>query len=930
MRRWFLSYNSQDLALMQAFEAALRRKDADARFFFAPKNLRAGGFWLPELAQEIAEATAFILLVGEKGIGPWQAMEYYEALDRRVKQLDFPVVLLLLEGQPAPGLPFLRQLHWVITPDATSEKSLTLVMEAAAGGGAPPGELWRHTAPYRGLSAMTESDADYFFGRGGETAEVLGALAAMPDKLPIVLGNSGVGKSSIAQAGVLAALMRQAWPETVEAAGRWPQAFSESRHWCFLRLKPGTEPVRALVEPFLWTWQFDAVDPKRADLLSSWVSRLIDGKVTLRDLLDATEARYHDELHQPKPPAFLLYIDQGEELYVRAEERQRQRFSEIVARGLGDPRLRAMMSMRADFFGDLMKDEALYAIHRLIKVPPLRKAQLHEVVSRPAQLLSARFETEGLADIITRRTAEDAVKDVGALPLLSYTLDDMWKHMNERGDGVLRLPAQSFELGNVLVDRADTFLASHPNAEDQLRRIFTLKLATVRDGEEPTRRRAFRSEFTGEEWRLVTELADHPNRLLVTATPEGSEACAEVAHEAIFRRWGELRDWIAAEREFLAWKTGLEAARRAWQGTSDSSKDDALLMGVALAQAQSWLGKRREDLPVVDRNFIDQSTKRESKVRARARREQALIYVLLVAIILGLIGLINRAYIEEQVNWYWTMRPYMVAQVRPYVLSPDAERALKPGQAFRECAKDCPMMVVAPAGEFMMGSPPTEKGRMPDEGPQHRVTIARPFAVSKYDVTFNDWDACVSVGGCPREGLAGDVDWGRDTRPVIYVSWDDAQQYVAWLSQMTGKPYRLLSDAEFEYAARAGTQTAYPWGDDIGENNANCVGCGSQWTGSAGTWQTAPVGSFAANRFGLYDMVGNVWKWVQDCYHPNYNGAPTDGLTWPGGDCTARVIRGGSWSDGPQLVRPAFRDRTSTNDRNYTLGFRVGRTLVVP
>jgi formylglycine-generating enzyme required for sulfatase activity len=226
-----------------------------------------------------------------------------------------------------------------------------------------------------------------------------------------------------------------------------------------------------------------------------------------------------------------------------------------------------------------------------------------------------------------------------------------------------------------------------------------------------------------------------------------------------------VRDWIAAEREFLAWKTGLEAARRAWQGTPDSSKDDALLMGVALAQARSWLGKRREDLPVVDRNFIDQSTRRESKVRARARRAQALIYVLLVGIILGLIGLINRTYIEEAVNWYWTMQPYMVAQVRPYVLSPDAERALKPGQAFRECAKDCPEMVVVPAGEFMMGSPPTEKHRMPDEDPQHRVTIARPFAVSKYDVTFNDWDACVSVGGCPREGRAGDVDWGTRHTP---------------------------------------------------------------------------------------------------------------------------------------------------------------------
>jgi hypothetical protein len=319
MRRWFLSYNSQDLGLMETLERALRRKDPEAKVFFAPKSLRVGGLWLPELAREIADATAFLLLVGEKGIGPWQAMEYYEAIDRRVKQHDFPVVLLLLDGQPAPGLPFLRQLHWVITADPKSEKSLALVMEAAAGGGAPPGELWRHTAPYRGLYAMTESDADYFFGRGRETAEVIEVLAATPDKLPTLLGNSGVGKSSLAQAGVLAALMRQAWPETAEAPGAWPQAFNESRRWCFLRLKPGTEPVRALVEPFLWTWQFDAVDPRRAELLSSWVSKLIDGKVTLRDLLDATEARYRDELHQPKPPAFLLYIDQGEELYVRAE-----------------------------------------------------------------------------------------------------------------------------------------------------------------------------------------------------------------------------------------------------------------------------------------------------------------------------------------------------------------------------------------------------------------------------------------------------------------------------------------------------------------------------------------------------------------------------------------------------------------------------------
>ena len=212
-------------------------------------------------------------------------------------------------------------------------------------------------------------------------------------------------------------------------------------------------------------------------------------------------------------------------------------------------------------------------------------------------MLAARFETEGLIDIITRRTAEDSIKDVGALPLLSYTLDDMWTQMVRQGDGILRLPAQSFELGGVLVERADKFLAAHPDAEDALRRVLTLRLATVRDDGEPTRRRAARAEFSQEEWRLVSELADYPNRLLVTIATETGETYAEVAHEAIFRRWNKLREWIAAEREFLVWRSGLEGARRAWQATPDKSKPEALLMGLALAQAQGWLAKRRPDIP---------------------------------------------------------------------------------------------------------------------------------------------------------------------------------------------------------------------------------------------------------------------------------------------------------------------------------------------
>jgi hypothetical protein len=168
MRRWFLSYHSPDQALAERLKAALERKDADARVFFAPSSLRAGRFWSRALAEEIAQTDAFVLLVGEKGVGDWQVLEYDEALEKRVKLPDFPVILVLLEGQTAPGLPFLRRLHWIVTADPASEKDVGRLIDAAQGSGATLGELWRYTSPYRGLAAMEEKDSDYFFGRQRE------------------------------------------------------------------------------------------------------------------------------------------------------------------------------------------------------------------------------------------------------------------------------------------------------------------------------------------------------------------------------------------------------------------------------------------------------------------------------------------------------------------------------------------------------------------------------------------------------------------------------------------------------------------------------------------------------------------------------------------------------------------------------------------
>ena len=247
---------------------------------------------------------------------------------------------------------------------------------------------------------------------------------------------------------------------------------------------------------------------------------------------------------------------------------------------------------------------------------------------------------------------------------------------------------------------------------------------------------------------------------------------------------------------------------------------------------------------------------------------------------------------------------------------PVARPGRAPGTAFRDCT-ECPEMVVVPAGSFMMGSDESSS-----EIPRHRVTIAKPFAVGKYEVTFAEWDACVAAGGCGGH-RPGDEGWGRGRWPVINVSWDDAKAYVRWLNRKTGKQYRLPSEAEWEYAARAGTTTRYSWGDDIGRNRANCDGCGSRWDNE----QTAPAGSFRANVFGLHDVHGNVWEWVEDCWSGNYLGAPADGSAWESGDCSRRVLRGGSWDNRPWFLRSASRSGDGAGNRNDGSGFRVARTL---
>jgi formylglycine-generating enzyme required for sulfatase activity len=388
------------------------------------------------------------------------------------------------------------------------------------------------------------------------------------------------------------------------------------------------------------------------------------------------------------------------------------------------------------------------------------------------------------------------------------------------------------------------------------------------------------------------------------------------------QRADELAIALNTDRAWIKEHTRLGELARRW--LERGKPEEELVRGQDLTDADNWVLRHPREAPAVtaaQQAFLAASraaeidSRRREREQVRRRRRLRLVLGVIVAVGMGYGGWSNRAYLAARFSLLTDAR-------RRRVLTTPREQALKAGDAFKECSR-CPEMVVIAAGRFMMGSPASEQGHKVEERPNHEVTILRPFAVSRFEVTFDEWDACFQVGGCTYQ--PADQGWGRGRHPIINVSWNDARQYAEWISRRTGKRYRLLSEAEWEYSARAASTTAFSWSDEIGRGNASCDGCGSTWDNK----QTAPVGSFAANAFGLHDMLGNVWEWVEDCWHDGYEGAPSDGSAWTAActDDSRRVVRGGSWDDIPSDLRAAARYGGPTGIRNAVNGIRLGRTL---
>jgi formylglycine-generating enzyme required for sulfatase activity len=532
------------------------------------------------------------------------------------------------------------------------------------------------------------------------------------------------------------------------------------------------------------------------------------------------------------------------------------------------------------------------------------------MITGPAARAGLSFEPE-----LPERILDDTGVEPGALPLMAFALQLLYdRRIYDRRSDEGRLTHAAYgNFGGVkgaISQRAEeTFRALDDGPKATLETVFRelVEVDETEGGWVATRRRAPLEKVapTPDARELVGAFTEA--RLLVQGKGEEDAPVVEVSHEALLREWPRLVDWIGKTGEDLAFLRQLRRAAGEWK--EQGRGGDLLWPRRRCRQALGVLDRLRVEPGEPGQPFLDAS-------RWRWRRRAAGVSAVgLVLLILGAsltLGLLGHASFDLQVAW--------VRARIGWVPVPDTVEICGPGPAAK-CTE---------GRSFLMGSPDEDTEGFANERPQHRVTFEQGFRIGVKEVTFAEYDVYAFIQGKPRpsdEGL------GRGNRPVTDVAWEDAVDYAEWLGEWTGETYRLPTEAEWEYAARAGTETRYWWGDDIKEDGqvwANCYGCGSKWDGR----QTAPVGSFEPNPWGLEDTAGNVWEWVEACWHDSYEEspdekAPNDGSAWEEGDCARRVIRGGSWNDRPGDVRSADRAGTGTTpvNRDSGLGFRLAQDL---
>jgi formylglycine-generating enzyme required for sulfatase activity len=912
----FLSYSRSDRDKCIALRSALEQ--AGLSVFRDEDSIRLGDRWLTRLEEALQGCCAFVLLVGRDGVRRWVGAEWQVALIRHLSPQDdtqrLPIFPILLEGAKPEDLPpflaLFQSARWTPAeslPYALLEAITTHVTQFD----------YRESikgCPFLGLNAFGKSDAKLFFGRRKETLEALACLGDQRESNPERLhgsggtayhrwlqieGNSGAGKSSLVNAGML---------PMIEQGALWARTGFE--RWQILGpMMPGMDPLTKLAEVLE---QGLIADPVKRDSLGRMQKLQQDERAlafTLRDF-------------RQEQSAFLLIVDQFEELFTFAEDAPRQRFDALLANALQDPEcpLFLISTVRADFLDrceQLPRLQTLYNSHcKRYFLPTISEHGLREVIEQPAHLAGLDVSE------VTAAILADARNEIGALPLVENALDTLWQHREGN-----RLSGERYRQENgiagMLSAQADTLLERIDRTVSKGRRAaleLLLRLTRINDEGRHTRQRITREEavlvagdsndalgervvrmLSGERDLDVPVLTHIGALRLITTSTEQNRQYIDLIHETLIRArgkdektgkrigyWPTLYDYIEANRDRDIHRQQLKFQTEHW------------LQSKGLGRWWNLAGWR--DLSLY-RPLRTPKTSDQGRFLFWSRWAVGAQLVLLAAIF-GVFG--ESAWWVNQNNLpvgYIFIKPFWVL-----------------GYAH------LPEMVDISGEKFTMGcleGRDNVKGEcLESEKPAYEVTISQPFKIGKYEITFLQYDYYVwdqRHKGGTTVFYPSDSGWGRFDRPVINVSWDDAKAYARWLKNKTNRDCRLPSEAEWEYAARAGKDTAYWWGGEAGKNNANCAGCGSRWDDE----MTAPVGSFSANPWGLYDTSGNVWEWLEDTWHRNYSGAPTDGSAWEAEGSTRRVVRGGSWFDDPALTRSAFRYGNSPDLRGYFIGFRV-------
>jgi formylglycine-generating enzyme required for sulfatase activity len=780
----------------------------------------------------------------------------------------------------------------------------------------------KDTGPYPGLAAFREFDAGIFFGREADIVAGLAKLRLMrkrrSPRLFVIQAASGAGKSSFLKAGLWPRLKRD--PDFAPLCILRPaQGILTGPDGIGHRIAPWFERQRRMKVP--GDIEASLTQPDRAAAVLALAGLLAEATAL------ATTARRAGVV-DARPPAPLLAIDQGEELFASENVAESEHFLKLLASVFNDlpedvdPYV--LVTIRADSMEPLLQGwPALgLAAPETQVLPPLSPTAYRDVITKPAEVYTGRVRRLVVEPALADKLSLDATGG-DALPLLAFTLEKLFEKFGVDGN----LTLQRYESMKGFGGSIDTALgeamrqAGAVGTPDNLRRLFVPGLATWDPAANAAKRLvAAEADLLGGKRSELIPLANAlvANRLLTRGA-----GTLEVAHEALLRR-PPLDGWLEQQKDALKLRDDVLREAKEWvdggrHAESLVRRGERLQAALGVATSEDF---KSALAPAAE--YLKACGKQERSARSRARWTQAAIFTLLLAVIGGLLARMYERELRSFAYWATTFRGYQLAA------------RLKPGGAFQECAmafsddrqdgkhisKYCPDMVVIPAGSYKVGG----------EGSSHIVTIKTPFAVSRFTITFDQWDACAAGGGCENNTRPSDQTWGRGSRPVINVDWRDAQSYVAWLNRMTGTDsYHLLSEAEWEYAARGVTSAQaphpyYPWGNDIGRGNANCDGCGSQWDSK----QTAPVGSFKDNAFGLYDMHGNVSQWVEDCYAGKLDGAPADGAVWKEAckdETSSRVVRGGSWFVDPVGLRSSVRIGYVPDVRLDDLGFRVARVL---